>query len=107
LFSFAIVTREASPSIRHVHHRMPAIVPADQYDAWLDEKNLDLSGLKRMLLYGKSEPLRAYAVSKHVNSAREDDVTCITAASELTVESEKQENQKGDERQMDLFGGKR
>ncbi len=105
LCSFAIITREASPQIHHIHNRMPVIVPKESYNAWLDEKNLDLSSLKRMLLYGKSEPLRAYAVSKVVNSARHDALDCITAATELTVETERPADRKRDLRQMDLFGG--
>jgi putative SOS response-associated peptidase YedK len=104
LVSFAVITREATAPVRHIHHRQPVIVPADHYDAWLDGRNMDLSSLKRMLLYGKSEPLRAYAVSKLVNNARTDVAACIEAAAELTAEAAPRPSvKKKDDNQMDLF----
>lgn len=36
MLSYAIVTQPASPHIAEIHDRMPVIVPAEQYDEWLD-----------------------------------------------------------------------
>lgn len=83
LESFAIVTREATPSLAPIHHRMPVILEPEDYGFWLDPANKDLSGLKRMLLRVPSQSLTAYAVSKTVNSGRVDDPSCIKAASEV------------------------
>jgi len=39
--SCTIITREAYPSINHIHPRMPVIMPAEQYQTWLDAKTND------------------------------------------------------------------
>ena len=83
LESFAIVTKEAVPHLAPIHHRMPVILEPDDYGFWLDPRNKDLSGLKRLLLQEKGQTFMAYPVSKAVNSGRIDDSSCIRAASEV------------------------
>ena len=34
--SCTVITRDAYSTINHIHHRMPVILPADAYQAWLD-----------------------------------------------------------------------
>jgi putative SOS response-associated peptidase YedK len=36
LQSCTVITREAYPTINHIHPRMPVILPSDYYQAWLD-----------------------------------------------------------------------
>ncbi len=36
LETFTIITRDAVDAARHVHARMPALVPRDNYEHWLD-----------------------------------------------------------------------
>lgn len=65
-----IVTTNASDSLRHVHDRMPVIVPDADYGRWLDRANDDASDL---LVPWSGEPLYVYPVSKRVNAVRNDD----------------------------------
>ena len=65
-----IVTTNACASLRHVHDRMPVIVPDTDYARWLDRANDDASDL---LAPWSGEPLYVYPVSKRVNAVRNDD----------------------------------
>lgn len=66
-----IVTTSACESLRHVHERMPVIVPDAEYARWLDCSNPD--DVADLLRAWPGEPLRAYPVSTRVNSVRNDD----------------------------------
>jgi len=35
---FIILTRQASPEISHIHHRMPVVVAPDDFDTWLNKE---------------------------------------------------------------------
>jgi putative SOS response-associated peptidase YedK len=65
-----IVTTNACDSLRHVHDRMPVIVPDADYARWLDRANDDPSDL---LAPWSGEALYVYPVSKRVNAVRNDD----------------------------------
>ena len=65
-----IVTTSACDSLRHVHDRMPVIVPDAEYERWLDRANDDASDL---LVSWSGEPLYVYPVSRRVNTVRNDD----------------------------------
>ena len=41
LESCTIITREAYPTLNHIHPRMPVILPSDNYQDWLDAKTDD------------------------------------------------------------------
>ena len=43
-----VLTCAPSPSLLHIHHRMPAILDTDDIDAWLDPK-MDFAGLRPVL----------------------------------------------------------
>jgi putative SOS response-associated peptidase YedK len=47
--SFTIITREASKCLKDIHDRMPAILPPDSFDAWLDHDNHDTKTLENIL----------------------------------------------------------
>jgi putative SOS response-associated peptidase YedK len=67
----AIVTTTACEALRHVHERMPVIVPETEYARWLDCANpADVADL---LGAWSGEALRAYPVSTRVNGVRNDD----------------------------------
>lgn len=36
VWSCAVITTEAAPELAHIHERMPVVVPADGWSAWLD-----------------------------------------------------------------------
>jgi putative SOS response-associated peptidase YedK len=65
-----IVTTSASDQLRHVHERMPVIVPVAHYARWLDTANVDVGDL---VVPWSGESLRVYPVSTRVNAVRNDD----------------------------------
>ena len=65
-----IVTAAACSSLRNIHDRMPVIVPAVEYERWLDPSNADVGDL---VTSWSGDPLRVYPVSTRVNAVRNDD----------------------------------
>ena len=68
--SCTIITTEASDSVREIHHRMPAILTPEMYESWLDPLNQNINGLKNILQTGIVTKLKSHAVSKNVNSVK-------------------------------------
>jgi putative SOS response-associated peptidase YedK len=66
-----IVTASACESLRHIHERMPVIVPDTEYARWLDCSNPD--DVADLLGTWSGETLHAYPVSTRVNAVRNDD----------------------------------
>ena len=77
--SFTIVVRPARPDISAIHDRMPAILPEEQWSAWLNPETQDLAALKTEILSGESGPLDWNEVSKLVNSGRNEGPDLILA----------------------------
>lgn len=75
LCSFAIVTTAAAAAISHLHDRMPAILAAEDWDAWLDAET-PLPVLEDMLRPWRGE-LAICAVSRAVNSPAMDEPRLI------------------------------
>ena len=76
LYSFTIITVDASDSIRHLHPRMPAIISGEDRHVWLDRSGQYADALK--LLRPFTGELDAYPVSTLVNSPANDVTECIT-----------------------------
>jgi putative SOS response-associated peptidase YedK len=70
LHSATVITTEANAAVRPIHDRMPAILTADRWAAWLDPTNEDLPALQSMLDGGPPELLAMHAVSTDVNNVR-------------------------------------
>ena len=68
--SCAIITIESSESVREIHHCMPAILKPENYAPWLDPLNQDIDELTNMLETGIVTQLKSRAVSKSVNSVK-------------------------------------
>jgi len=75
--SCTITTRPASDCLRDVHDRMPAVLPPDTYETWLDPENRDIYQLKEILSKQTISDFLFYPVSKQVNSVRNNDPTNI------------------------------
>lgn len=75
--SCTILTTEANPLVARLHNRMPVILPAPDYDDWLDPTNQDVEGLKLLLKPYSEELMEAVAMSTHVNNSRHDDPGCL------------------------------
>lgn len=77
LYTFSILTTEATAGIRHLHHhRMPVIVGPDARATWLDPDSSPET-LKGLLRPYEEESFQAFPVSTKVNSPRNDDPTLI------------------------------
>lgn len=73
--TFSIVTTDANPKIRPIHHRMPVIVAPADYDVWLGGPPTDAQKLIRPF---PPDDMAFYRVTTRVNNVRNDDPDCIT-----------------------------
>lgn len=71
-----LLTKAADPTIAHLHHRMPVIVPPDSYADWLSEGR-DGSTVLEAVMQGLQPLLRHYAVSARVGNPANDDPSLI------------------------------
>jgi putative SOS response-associated peptidase YedK len=69
----AILTTDAWPSIRGIHHRMPVILAAGAQAAWIDPSRTDPASIQPLLAPRPEAELRAYAIDRRVNNPRFDD----------------------------------
>lgn len=74
--SCTLLTTEANDVLRPVHDRMPVMLHADDYDAWLGER-ADNEDRARLLRPYPAEEMTAYPVSTHVNKPQHDDQSCV------------------------------
>jgi putative SOS response-associated peptidase YedK len=77
--SYTIVTTQANERLAKLHDRMPVILHAQDYDAWLDPKNEDTEGLNAFLVPYPAEETRVCLVSQRVNNVKNDDASLIQA----------------------------
>lgn len=70
--SFSVITVEANPTMADLHPRMPAIMPPDRWDAWLDSRNEDLGLLSTFLTPYSADLMEAYSVGPAVGSPRNE-----------------------------------
>ncbi|MGP1308878.1 MAG: SOS response-associated peptidase [Phycisphaerales bacterium] len=77
----AIITTAPNAVMKPIHDRMPAILGADAIDAWLDP---DAPKDRLAEVLGPSDPagMRAYPVSRHVNTPAHDDPRCLEPVAE-------------------------
>lgn len=73
----AIVTTRPNRDVAPIHDRMPAILPADAHDVWLDHDRFDAEALSALLSPCPDGALEAYPVSPLVNSPANDSPRCI------------------------------
>lgn len=76
ILSAAIIVGEPNPLSAAVHDRMPVILMPDDYDAWL-AKETPIEGVRALLKPYDAELMKAYAVSRVVNSVKNDTEACI------------------------------
>lgn len=70
--SCTIVTIDAPGPLADIHHRMPAVVPAEGMAAWLDPTQRDTASLARWLAPPAAGSFSACAVSRRVNDPRHE-----------------------------------
>lgn len=72
LRSCAIITTEPNEVMATIHDRMPVILPASAWDAWLDRDNDDLELLGRLLVPADPALTVLRPISTEVNNVRND-----------------------------------
>lgn len=77
LVTTCIITTSPNEVMSPIHDRMPVILEAEEYDAWLDPGNQDIEALKQMIRPCSAEGMAAYPVSQAVNSGRVEGPECI------------------------------
>lgn len=76
--SCAIITTTANIVVEHIHNRMPVIVPATEYAAWLDPSLHDVERLQSFLRPYTADEMVAHPVSTWVNNPVHDSPDCAT-----------------------------
>jgi putative SOS response-associated peptidase YedK len=81
LYTCTILTKDAPPSTRWLHDRLPVFLSAEEADAWLDVGSADVS--PERLLQRISSPeagveLAWHPVSTRLNKGDVDDAACMT-----------------------------
>jgi putative SOS response-associated peptidase YedK len=71
LHSFSIITGEPNELVRPIHNRMPVIIPAADYQAWLSPST-SIEDAKEMLQPFPADNMEAWRVPKSVNNPRND-----------------------------------
>jgi putative SOS response-associated peptidase YedK len=110
----AIVTTQASPSIAHIHDRMPVMLEPDAFDSWLDCKTVDAEMAAAMIAPARDERLAVHQVSPAVNRVANDDASLIApvgedvarpaeASAEIAEAGQPKRRAKKDDRQGSLF----
>lgn len=75
--SAAIVTTQASPSIAHIHHRMPVMLAPEAFAPWLDCAQVDAQSALSFLTPLPDEQLELRPVSAAVNRVANDDPSLL------------------------------
>ena len=76
-----MIVGEPNPLVGGVHDRMPVMLMTEDYDRWLGA-NSELDELRAMLRPYDADLMEAYAVSRAVNSVRNDTEECIEPVNE-------------------------
>jgi len=75
-----IITTDANDLVRPAHHRMPAILPGDVEDRWLDPGERSCEKLLSLLKPYSASDMAAYDVTPVVNNTAHDAPDCIRPA---------------------------
>jgi len=77
LFTCAILTTPANPLVEPVHDRMPAILPEEAWDAWLDPNRTDPAKLLPLLQPLSAGRMEVVPASPVVNNSKYDAPDCL------------------------------
>ena len=75
--SCAVVTVKANECVAPIHDRMPAILPRQNIDEWLNSSQHDAGLVMGHLVPFPSEEISITRVSQRVNNWRNDDAACL------------------------------
>ena len=77
--SCTIIVTDANELVREIHDRMPVILAREDFAGWLDPDNQHVEGLLSLLKPADPERWTIHAVSRQVNSPRNDGPGLIDA----------------------------
>jgi putative SOS response-associated peptidase YedK len=80
--SCTLLTGEPNQLLRPIHNRMPVILDPKEYTLWLDREVQEAERLQPLLRSYPSGQMQAYAVSRYVNSPRNEGPECIAPIQE-------------------------
>jgi putative SOS response-associated peptidase YedK len=72
-----IVTTAANRTLRSLHDRMPAVIPPEAFDRWLDCANVDAEAAAALLMPAPEDLFEAYEISTAVNRTANDSAALI------------------------------
>ncbi len=75
--SCLLLTTEANPEVKSIHHRMPVILQKTQILTWLNQETTKIEMLKTLLRPYLPQDLTSHEVGTYVNSPRNDNQKCI------------------------------
>lgn len=81
LETVALITKNATPEMKKIHHRSPVLVDPEDYDLWMTPSDPPDREIFSKLSTKLDRQLEMYEVSPFVNSARNDGELCIQPAS--------------------------
>ena len=73
---FAVLTVDANADVAPIHHRMPVLVDRAHFSVWLDRSS-EPDRLREVVAPAPPGTLSHHAVSRRVNSVREDDAGLV------------------------------
>lgn len=83
LYTCTIITTTPNDITRDIHDRMPVILPAQEYDCWLDRDFSETKKLKSLLVPYDANLMEVHPVSSIVNSPKNDSKDCIVPLNSL------------------------
>jgi len=101
-----IITTDANPLTRGIHHRMPVILDGEAMSVWLDRSVTDAGRLLGLLNPYPAEAMDLYPVSPIVGNVKNDVPACIEPydpAADKTGKSPESGSHDGGPMQQELF----
>lgn len=77
----AFITGEPNDLMRPIHNRMPVILTAATFEAWLDPARQDPADLAPLLGIPTNDTMTKFAVSTYVSNVRHEGPACLAPAS--------------------------
>jgi putative SOS response-associated peptidase YedK len=67
-----VITTEANKTLHPIHYRMPAVIPPEAFDSWLDCRKVDAEMAATLLVPAPEDLFEAYEISPAVNRVAND-----------------------------------
>jgi len=80
IYTAAIITRDASPSMRKVHDRMPVILHPGVWRDWIDPSTTETGQIRDILVNHAVLEAKGYKISAKVNSPKNQGPEILAAA---------------------------